>query len=101
MKSPLITPQEVQKVAKLANLTISPKHEEKFCEQFASVIDYISKIQTLNTSDIKETSQVTGLTNVFREDTIDKTRMFTQEAALLNAKRKHNGYFVVSAVFEE
>jgi aspartyl-tRNA(Asn)/glutamyl-tRNA(Gln) amidotransferase subunit C len=96
-----ITIDVVNKVAKLANLTITPSQQQQFASQLTSVLDYVSKIQTLNTSDVVETSQVTGLENVYREDVVDTDRMFTQEEALSNAKNTHNGFFVVPAIFEE
>jgi aspartyl-tRNA(Asn)/glutamyl-tRNA(Gln) amidotransferase subunit C len=101
MKSNVISGAVVQKVAKLAKLTITPVQDVTFSKQLSSVIGYVSKIQSLDTNNIPETSQVTGLTNVFREDVIESKRMFTQEEALSNAKNTHNGYFVVPAVFEE
>ncbi|MBI5620037.1 Asp-tRNA(Asn)/Glu-tRNA(Gln) amidotransferase GatCAB subunit C, partial [Candidatus Gottesmanbacteria bacterium] len=58
------------------------------------------KIQTLDTSNVPETSQVTGSENVFRDDEVDAGRILTQEEALSNAKRTHNGFFVVKSVFE-
>jgi len=59
----------------------------------------MSKIKTLDTTGIKETSQVTNLKNVFREDMIEKERMLTQEEALSNAKNTLDGYFKVKAIF--
>ena len=101
MTSNAITGVVVQKVAKLAKLTITPKQQEKFAQQLSSVIGYVSKIQELDTARVPETSQVTGSKNVFREDVVENGRMLTQEEALSNAKNTHNGYFVVPAIFEE
>lgn len=91
----------VQKVAKLAKLTITAAQEEKFSTQLTSVIGYVSKIQSLDTVNVPETSQVTGSKNVFREDVVENSRMLTQEEALSNAKNTHDGFFVVPAIFEE
>jgi len=101
MKSTTITPDVVQKVATLANLKVSPEQQKKFSLQLSNVIGYVSNVQALKTDDIPETSQVTGATNVFREDVVEEKRMLTQDEALSNAKKKHNGYFVVPAIFEE
>ena len=101
MKSFPITPAVVVKVAQLAHLTLTPVQEEKFAKQLSSVLAYISKVQALDTNNVEETSQVTGLTNVFREDVVDTERMLTQEQALSNAKKTHKGYFVVPAVFDQ
>jgi aspartyl-tRNA(Asn)/glutamyl-tRNA(Gln) amidotransferase subunit C len=101
MKSSAVTPDVVKKVAKLANLTILPGQQQKFSQQLTSVIGYVSKIQELDTENVPETSQVTGMTNVFREDTVEENRMLSQEEALSGAKKKYKGYFVVPAIFEE
>jgi aspartyl-tRNA(Asn)/glutamyl-tRNA(Gln) amidotransferase subunit C len=96
-----ITMDEVKHLAKLANLTLTAKQLENIPKQLSSVIDYMSKIKSLKTENVPETSQVTNLENVFREDVVDNDRMFTQQQALSNAKNKHNGYFKVKAIFEE
>ncbi|OIO14677.1 Asp-tRNA(Asn)/Glu-tRNA(Gln) amidotransferase GatCAB subunit C [Candidatus Gottesmanbacteria bacterium CG11_big_fil_rev_8_21_14_0_20_37_11] len=96
-----ISIEEVKHLAKLANLTLTDKQLEKIPKELSSVINYMSKIKTLNTSHIVETSQVTCLENVFREDEIEEERMFTQEEVLSNAKDTHNGYFKVKAIFDE
>jgi len=91
---------DIAHIAMLANLQITDEQKAKFTSQLSSVLGYMAKIQSLNTTGVVETAQVTGLTNIFREDVIDKKRMFTQVEALKNAKRVYNGYFVVPAVFE-
>lgn len=95
-----LTLDDVRHVAKLAHLTLTDEQLELFRSQLSSVLEYMSKIQTLDTKNVVETSQVTGLENVFREDVVEEARMLSQDQALSNAKRKHNGYFVVDALFE-
>lgn len=96
-----LTASDIKHIAKLANLTLTDAQIEKLATQLTSVIDFMSKIQSLDTKNIVETSQVTGLENVFREDIVDEKRMLTQKEALSNAKSVHHGYFVVKAVFED
>lgn len=99
-KTETITLSEVRKVAILAMLPISEKLIAKFHPQLSSVLEYMSKIKKLNTDNVQETSQVTKLENIFREDKVDEKRMFTQSQALANAKRVHDGYFVVNAIIK-
>jgi Asp-tRNA(Asn)/Glu-tRNA(Gln) amidotransferase C subunit len=56
----------------------------------------MSKIKSLRTESISETSQMTGLENVFREDVVEEERMFSQKEALSNAKRTYKGFFVIN-----
>lgn len=101
MKTPQITPQVVLKVAKLANLPISQKQADELTKQVGVTVTYVSQLQALPTENVTETAQVTGLNNIWREDVIDKTRMLSQKEALANAKRTHEGFFLVNAIFEE
>ncbi len=97
----VVTRADIDHIAKLANLPISEEQSEELTNQVGGTVQYVSHLQSLPTEDVTETSQVTGLENVFREDEIDVSRMFTQEEALSNAKNTHNGYFVVGRVLEE
>ena len=99
--SATLTLDDVRHVAKLAHLNLTDEQLETFRTQLSSVLDYMSKIQKLDTKGVVETSQVTGLENVFREDVAQDDRMLTQDQALSNAKQTHNGYFMVPAIFEE
>jgi aspartyl-tRNA(Asn)/glutamyl-tRNA(Gln) amidotransferase subunit C len=90
----------VKHVASLANLPLTEAEEKLFAKQLTSILDLVSQLQKADTKDVVPTSQVTGLTNVMREDEIDATRTFTQEQALSNAQKTHNGFFVVPAIFE-
>ncbi|OGG24610.1 hypothetical protein A3A79_05525 [Candidatus Gottesmanbacteria bacterium RIFCSPLOWO2_01_FULL_43_11b] len=101
MKTAKITPVTVQKVARLARVPLTKTQEKDMTKKIGVTVQYISQLESLPTKDVTETSQVAGLENVYREDEIDTERMFTQEQALANAKRTHNGFFVVDAVFDE
>jgi len=89
---------DVKHVAKLANLPLKDNEVEKFESQLSSILDYIKKLQEVDTSKVEETSQVTRLENVERED---ETRpSLPQEETLSNTKDKHNGMFKVKAVLD-
>ena len=90
---------DIAHVAKLANLPLSEKEIAKFEVQLSSILDYVKKLQELDTSIIEEASQVTGLENVTRED--KPTPSLSQEEALSSTASKHNGFFKVKAVLTE
>lgn len=96
-----LTSADVKHLAKLANLKLSEEQIKKIIPSLSIFLDYVSKIKSLDTKDIEETSQVTGRENIFREDEIDVKRMLTQKEALSNAKKTHQGFFMVDAIFEE
>lgn len=95
----LITTDQVKHLAKLAALPLSDDRLKKLVGQIETTFEYVQTLEKTDTTTLDETNQVTGLTNVMREDIIDDSRTFTQEQALQNAKHSHNGYFVVPAIF--
>jgi len=92
--------KEVAYLARLAALSLSPAQLRDLETQLVSTLDYVRAVQKAPTENIPETTQVTGLHNIWREDVVDKTRMFSQEQALQNAKTTHDGYFLVPAILE-
>ena len=90
---------DVKHLAKLAQMEVTEKEEKTLEKGFEQTLKVIDQLNELDTSQVKPTSQVTGLTNVWREDKVDKSRMLTQKQALSNAKKTYKGYFVVPAIF--
>ena len=68
--------------------------------QLEETLETIAQLDEVDTKNVEPTSQVTGMTNVFREDVIDQARILSQSEALSNAKNTHKGYFVVPALIE-
>ncbi len=89
----------VEHVAKLANLPLDEKHLQILGKQLTETLLYIDRLNEISTEDVEPTSQVTGLTNVTRDDTVSDS--LPQEEALENAPETYNGYIVVNAIFEE
>ncbi len=91
---------DIKKVAKLANLTITPEEEEKLDTQLSGILEYVEKIESLDVKDITPTSQVTGLENVTFNDNFSDDSL-TQDEALSGGTTTHNGMFKVTAVLSE
>ncbi len=66
-----LSSDDVRHIAKLCRLNLSDEELEKFSKDLSSILNFIEKLQEINTTTVKPTPQVTGLTNVFREDEID------------------------------
>ncbi|MBI1982167.1 MAG: Asp-tRNA(Asn)/Glu-tRNA(Gln) amidotransferase subunit GatC [Candidatus Levybacteria bacterium] len=89
----------VSHIAKLANLSLKEEEKEKFEKQLSSILDYVKKLEEVDTSKVEPTPQVTGLKNITRED--QTIPSLSQEEALSNAKNKHNGFFKVKTILEK
>lgn len=89
---------DVKHVAKLANLPLKENEKEKFEKQLSETLEYVEKLNSINTDGVEPTSQVTGLENVTRED--ETSPSLSQEEALFNSKSIHNGLFKVPAILD-
>lgn len=90
---------DIDHIAKLANLSLSPTEKQTFEKQLTEVLNYIDKLNQIDTKDVDPIGQITGLLNVARED--KPAPSLSQEDALTNAPRTYNGFFEVDAVFAE
>jgi aspartyl-tRNA(Asn)/glutamyl-tRNA(Gln) amidotransferase subunit C len=101
MKGKTFTTADVQKIALLATIPITDKQADDLAQGFTKTMKVVDDLHAVDVTGVEPTNQVTGLENVFREDEIDTSRMFTQEEALKNGKRTHNGFFVVDQILAE
>lgn len=90
---------DISHLAKLANVKLTKEQEKILSESIPTVIAYMDQIKNLDLAKIPETSRVTEEINILREDEIEPS--LTQKEALSNAKKTHNGFFVVPFVFEK
>ena len=93
-----ITKEEVKKVAALARLELTDKEIKTYAEQLSAILGYVGELQAVDTENIKLTSQVTGLSNVMREDKVDA---YDRSEELVNmAPASKDNLVKVIAVFE-
>ena len=95
------TADDVSHIADLANIPVTDEEKKALARGFTTTMAVVEDLKKADTSHVEPTHQVTGLTNVMREDVIDEKRMFSQDEALRNAKRTHNGFFVVKQVLDK
>ena len=91
-----ITKDEVLYVADLARLDLDDASIDKFAGQIGTILDYVDKLNEVNTDGIRPTSHAISLTNVFRED--QQNEHLEREQALANAPEKEDGNFIVPKV---
>ncbi|MCA9390408.1 Asp-tRNA(Asn)/Glu-tRNA(Gln) amidotransferase subunit GatC [candidate division WWE3 bacterium] len=99
MSENTLTKEDVVSVAALAKLRLSDTQKEKFRVQLAAIMEYMDLLNEVDTTEVEPTTQVNGLTNVFRDD-IPKESL-DRERLLSLAPEKENGYVKVRTVFAE
>ena len=87
----------VSHIATLANLKLSSEEENKLESQLSEILSYVEKLENVSTENIEETSQVTGLENILREDETLNCEL-SQEEATSGSDSTQNGLFKVKGV---
>lgn len=62
--------EQVKHIAKLARLGLGKEEQEKFSRQLSEILAHMEMLNEVDTDKVEPTSQVTGLTNVTREDKV-------------------------------
>ena len=94
-----ISINEVKHVAQLAHLQFSEDELNKFTHQLNDILEYIQKLNELDTTNIGPLSQVIKLSNVFREDVVKSS--YPREEMLRNAPRRTEKFFKVPKVIPD
>lgn len=94
-----LSKEEIQHIAELSRLKLSPEEEEKYRNQLGSILDYVKMLDEVKTEGVAATAQVSGLMDVFRED---EARPWNQEEAeaSLNQGERENGNLKVKRVLQ-
>ncbi len=96
-----LTEQDVRYVAELAHLELTPEEMRRFLPQLDSILQYMEKLNALDTTQVDPMAQVTypaAENPSLRSDQTRKT--FAQDEALGNAPESGDGCFKVPRVIE-
>ena len=93
-----VTKNDVEHIAKLAKLEIKDDEINEFTSQLNQMIEYVDKLNELDTENIEPLSHPVEGENVFREDVL-KNSISTDEA-LKNSASKTEEYFKVPKVIK-
>lgn len=68
---PAIDRDQVQKVAHLARLQLTPEEEVAFTTQLSSILEYFEQLSELDIEDVQPTTRAVELSNIMRPDTLE------------------------------
>jgi aspartyl-tRNA(Asn)/glutamyl-tRNA(Gln) amidotransferase subunit C len=92
-----LTREDVLKLAALSKLRLSDEEIEKLRSELSEILDYVQILDSVDTSGLEPTYQVTGLKNIMRKDEI-KDYGYKPEELLKNAPALKDGQFKVKRV---
>ncbi len=88
----------IQYVANLARVALTPDEEQRFGHQLTNILGYIEKLKEVDVSQVEPTAHAFPLVNVMRPDVV--TGSLPHDEAMRNAPAKAGGLFVVPKVVE-
>ena len=94
-----IDAEQVKKVAKLARLDLTEDEIDQFTGQLGAILDYVAKMDELDTEHVEPLAHCLPVTNVFREDR--PRQSLGTEAILANAPERDGPFFRVPKILDD
>lgn len=90
---------EVQQLAKLAKIGLTAEEAAAMAVELDQIVEFVEQLGAVSTEGVPVTNQVTGLSDVWRED--EAAPSDVQQVDLLkNAPEQQEGYIKVRRVLE-
>lgn len=94
----IISDETIEYVGILAKLELSDEEKEQAKKDMGRMLDYIDKLNELDTEGIEPMSHVFPVDTVFREDVV--TNGDDRDQMLANAPQKKDGTYMVPKTFD-
>ena len=92
-----LTKKTVHRVAKLAELSLSPKEVTKLQSELSQIFEFVSRLDEVDTKNTPPLLQASNLEGVFRED--KPTQSLPRKEALKNTTKTKNYYVKARKIF--
>jgi aspartyl-tRNA(Asn)/glutamyl-tRNA(Gln) amidotransferase subunit C len=90
---------QVRKVARLSRLELTEAEVEEFTGQLSAILDYVEKMNELDTDNVEPLAHCLPVSNIFRADSV-KVSLGT-EKTLANAPQRDGEFFKVPKILDE
>lgn len=94
-----IDDKTLDKIAELAKLEIANDEREKLKSDMSAILDWVEKLNELDTENTEAITQMTKEINKLRPD--NESHNISNEDALSNAAESSDGFFVVPKVIRK
>ena len=89
----------VRKVAKLGRLDLSDEEVAEFSGQLSAILEYVEKMNELDTENVEPLAHCLAVSNVFRDDVVAES--LGTEKTLTNAPEADEEYFKVPKILDD
>ena len=94
-----IDADKVRKVAKLARLDLTDAEIQQFAGQLSAILEYVQKMNELDTSGVEPLAHCLPISNCFRPDVV--TESLGTEKTLANAPQRDGPFFKVPKILDD
>ena len=94
-----ITADDVRKVAKLARLDLPEEKITTYTGQLESILDYVSQLQAVDTTDVPPTTRAVEVVNVTREAGVTASQV--REEILNQAPLREQDFYRVPKILAD
>lgn len=91
--------EQVRQAAKLSRLDLSEAEISQFTGQLGAILEYMEKLNQLDTSKVEPLAHCLPISNCLRKDEIKES--LGTEKTLANAPEKDGQFFIVPKILEE
>ena len=94
-----IDQSQTKKVAQLSRLELSDAEVEEFTSQLSAILEYVEKMNELDTTGVQPLAHCLPISNVLREDSAKES--LGTEKVLANAPQRDEEFFKVPKILDE
>lgn len=81
---------DVLHLAQLSSLQLASDEVDTLQQDLSNIVGYIEQLGELDTTGIEPTYQVTGLSNVWRDDVVDQSGVTREQLLALATEQQNN-----------
>ncbi|HIJ53606.1 MAG TPA: Asp-tRNA(Asn)/Glu-tRNA(Gln) amidotransferase subunit GatC [Planctomycetes bacterium] len=90
---------QVRKVARLSRLELTDTEVEEFTGQLSAILDYVEKMNELDTTNVQPLAHCLPISNVLRRDIVKES--LGTEKVLANAPQRDEEFFKVPKILDD
>jgi len=90
---------QVKKVAKLSRLELTEAEVEEFTGQLSAILDYVEKMNELDTNGVEPLAHCLPISNIFRQDRVKES--LGAQKTLVNAPQTDGQFFKVPKILDD
>ncbi len=94
-----ITRADVEHIAKLARLKMSPEELQRYQSDLSAILGYMDQLNELNTENVEPTAHPLPVHTVLRKDEVSSS--YEPDQALRNAPKRDGSFFAVPKVLRQ